>query len=66
MTKQNLRKSFLALALVLIASTASTAFAQIIIPSTPPSNPTPDDGNPGNGSPNPTGGTGNLVAIHLR
>jgi hypothetical protein len=56
----------LALALVLIASTASTAFAQIIIPSTPPSNPTPDDGNPGNGSPNPTGGTGNLVAIHLR
>jgi hypothetical protein len=43
-TKQNLRKSFLALALVLIASTASTAFAQI----------------------NPTGGTGNLVAIHLR
>jgi len=61
---ETVRKSTLALILVFLAAGVGKAFAQGI-PIPPPSQPSPDGGNPGGGDPDPTCGDGGcLVAIH--
>lgn len=64
MTTEILRKSTLALILVLLTSSVGKAFAQSEL-SPAPSQPTAKIGEPGGGNPDPCADGGCLVAIHL-